>query len=185
MRYLAGLMFCGGLLLATAFSEAQPPGQPPGGKGDKGKGGPGGKGDKGGPGGPGGGVKAMTVEELVARMMSFDANKDGKLTKDEVTDPRLANLIERADAHKDGVVTKDELTALFTKEVAAAWLREGWAWWPRRLWWTAGRSRRGLAHRSRGRFCLRSSRIGSTSRKTRRSRLPISRRTSIADWRRF
>ena len=66
MRILAGLLFCGGLLLATSFSEAQPPGQPPDKKG--------GKGDNGGKGGPGGGAKAMTVDELVSRMMTLDTN---------------------------------------------------------------------------------------------------------------
>src|SRR5262249_31091766 len=105
MRLLAIGLFLGGLFAATTFTETQPPG-----------GGKGGKGDKGGPGGPGGGgAKAMTVEELVTRMMTFDKNKDGKLTRDEITDERLLPLFDRADANKDGVVTKDELTALFTK----------------------------------------------------------------------
>jgi hypothetical protein len=49
---------------------------------------------------------------IVVRMMAFDKNKDGKLTKDEVTDPRLHRLFDRADANKDGVVTKEELMAL-------------------------------------------------------------------------
>jgi len=45
-------------------------------------------------------------------MMRFDKNKDGKLTKAEVTDQRLRRLFDRADADKDGTVTKAELTAL-------------------------------------------------------------------------
>jgi hypothetical protein len=49
---------------------------------------------------------------LVTRMMALDKNKDGKLTKDEVTDERLQRLFEQADANKDGTVTKEELTAL-------------------------------------------------------------------------
>jgi hypothetical protein len=44
--------------------------------------------------------------------MALDKNKDGKLTKDEVTDQRLQRLFNRADADGDGTVTKDELTAL-------------------------------------------------------------------------
>jgi EF hand len=52
---------------------------------------------------------------LVTRMMAFDANKDGKLSKDEVTDSRLQRLFDRADANHDGVVTEEELTALAAK----------------------------------------------------------------------
>jgi EF hand len=49
---------------------------------------------------------------LVSRMMAFDANKDGKLSKDEVSDSRLLRLFDRADTNKDGEVTLDELTAI-------------------------------------------------------------------------
>ena len=52
---------------------------------------------------------------LVTRMMAFDANKDGKLTKDEITDQRLIRLFDQADVNQDGVVTKEELTALAAK----------------------------------------------------------------------
>jgi Spy/CpxP family protein refolding chaperone len=52
---------------------------------------------------------------LVDRMMAFDKNKDGKLTKDEVTDERLQRLFDMADADKDGAVTKEELAALAKK----------------------------------------------------------------------
>lgn len=52
------------------------------------------------------------VKKMVDRMMAFDKNKDGKLSKDEITDRRLLRVFERADADKDGVVTKEELTAL-------------------------------------------------------------------------
>jgi hypothetical protein len=48
-------------------------------------------------------------------MMAFDVNKDGKLTRDEITDPRLLRLFDRADTNKDGVVTRDELVALAAK----------------------------------------------------------------------
>ena len=66
---------------------------------------------------------ASVVDSIVARMMAFDKNKDGKLTRDEITDQRLLRLFERADADKNGVVTKEELTALATQlaaQVAAA-----------------------------------------------------------------
>jgi EF hand len=52
---------------------------------------------------------------LVTRMMAFDADKDGKLSKEEVTDSRLQRLFDRADANHDGIVTKEELTALAAK----------------------------------------------------------------------
>jgi hypothetical protein len=55
--------------------------------------------------------KASTAESIVAQMMAFDKNKDGKLSRDEITDRRLLRVFERADANKDGVVTKEELTA--------------------------------------------------------------------------
>ena len=39
-----------------------------------------------------------TADGLVARMMAFDKDGDGKLTKSEVTDERLHRLFDRADA---------------------------------------------------------------------------------------
>jgi hypothetical protein len=62
---------------------------------------------------------ASGADAFVAKMMKFDKNKDGKLTKDEITDERLLSLFERADANHDGVVTADELKALYTKEGAS------------------------------------------------------------------
>lgn len=56
--------------------------------------------------------KDYSSAPIVVRMMAFDKNGDGKLTKDEVTDERLHRLFERADTNKDGVVTKEELMAL-------------------------------------------------------------------------
>ena len=53
-------------------------------------------------------------------MMAFDKNKDGKLTKDEMTDERLLRLFDQADTNKDGVVTKEELMALAAKLDAEA-----------------------------------------------------------------
>jgi hypothetical protein len=75
-----------------------------------------------GPGGPFGGrsvSKSADIDDLVSKMMAFDADKDGTLTKAEVTDTRLVSLFNRADADKDGKVTKAELTALGDKEYVA------------------------------------------------------------------
>jgi hypothetical protein len=52
---------------------------------------------------------------IVVKMMAFNKKKDGKLTKDEVTDERLHRLFDQADTNKDGVVTKEELMALAAK----------------------------------------------------------------------
>lgn len=60
-------------------------------------------------------ANASVVDSIVARMMAFDKNKDGKLTRDEITDERLLRLFERADANKDGTVTKEELNVLATQ----------------------------------------------------------------------
>jgi hypothetical protein len=49
---------------------------------------------------------------VVVRMMRFDKNKDGKLTKSELTDARFRRLFDRADTDKDGFVTKAELAAI-------------------------------------------------------------------------
>ena len=68
------------------------------------------------PGGPNRRGGGDTVQASVTKMMSFDADQDGQLSKSEVTDPRLQLLFARADADNDGIVTKDELTALFTRE---------------------------------------------------------------------
>ncbi|HET6327527.1 MAG TPA: EF-hand domain-containing protein [Planctomycetaceae bacterium] len=67
-----------------------------------------------------GGAKAdsRAVDAIVSQLMAFDKNKDGKLTRDEVTDERLQRLFDRADANKDGVVTKEELSAFATKLAA-------------------------------------------------------------------
>ncbi len=59
------------------------------------------------------------ADALVARMMAFDKDGDGKLSKSEVTDERLHRLFDRADADKDGTVTRVELTALAAKDAAS------------------------------------------------------------------
>src|SRR5437879_5512100 len=58
------------------------------------------------------------IDAFVARLMAFDKNKDGKLTKDEITDERLQRLFDRIDTNKKGVITKEEIVAFATKELA-------------------------------------------------------------------
>jgi hypothetical protein len=86
---MTGLVLSG-LLLVTAAAPAQPPGASR--------------------------ARTEDVDSFVARMMAFDKNKDGKLTRDEITDARLLRLFVRADTKKIGVVTKDNLTALYARE---------------------------------------------------------------------
>ena len=94
MRTLIGMILTCGLIYAIPIATAQPP--------------------------PGGSQAVLTksadVDDLVSRMMAFDRDKDGKLTKSEVTDERLHRLFDRADADKNGTVTKAELTATAEKE---------------------------------------------------------------------
>jgi Spy/CpxP family protein refolding chaperone len=59
------------------------------------------------------------VDTAVQRLMAFDANGDGNLSKNEVTDARLQPMLKRADANNDGVVSKEELTAQLTKEAGS------------------------------------------------------------------
>lgn len=66
-----------------------------------------------------------TADGFVTRMMVFDENHDGKLTRGEMTDDRLLGLFDRADANHDGVVTKEELKALYAKESAEFGGRRG------------------------------------------------------------
>jgi EF hand len=62
--------------------------------------------------------RTNTVDEIVSRMMGFDKNKDGKLSRDEITDSRMERLFDRADVNQDRVVTREELVALGTKMIA-------------------------------------------------------------------
>lgn len=46
--------------------------------------------------------------DLVETLFSFDKNKDGKLTKEELPE-RMQGIFGRADANNDGVLTRDEV----------------------------------------------------------------------------
>jgi hypothetical protein len=98
MRLVTGSLLVIVMLSAAALVSAQ--------QGDKKKGDKADKADKSG------------ADAFVAKLMAFNKKKDGKLTKEELTDERLHRLFDRADANKDGVVTKEELVALYEKEFA-------------------------------------------------------------------
>ncbi len=106
-RHAAGILALaiGGAVLPSASFAQGPPDRP-------------GRPEDGPPAAPKGKPNPAAVDAFVARLMSFDKNKDGKLTRDEITDERMLRTFDRADANKDGVVTKDELTALATKLLA-------------------------------------------------------------------
>jgi hypothetical protein len=90
-------------LILGGGGGAQPPGK---------KGGPGGKGGRGG--GPGGGFgRGLTVDQIVERIMSFDKNNDGKVTKEELPE-RMQHLIAMGDTNKDGALDKNEIRELAT-----------------------------------------------------------------------
>jgi hypothetical protein len=61
---------------------------------------------------PGG--RGLTVDQIVERIMSFDKNKDGKITKDELPE-RMQDLIAKGDTNKDGALDKDEIKKLATE----------------------------------------------------------------------
>src|SRR5262249_8203431 len=83
-------------LLLAQVAAAQPPGRGGRGRGDRGRGGPGGFRGFG---------RGLSADQVVERIMSFDKNKDGKITKDELPE-RMQFLIERGDANKDGALDK-------------------------------------------------------------------------------
>jgi hypothetical protein len=103
MHYAAKLFI---LVTCVAVAASLSPAQPPKGKqGDKGP--------------KGGGLsEAALVDDIVSRLMAFDKNMDGKLTRDEITDSRLLRLFDKADTNKDGVVTREQVVTLAKQMVA-------------------------------------------------------------------
>jgi len=70
------------------------------------------------PGGPAGGQDGQRPggnrgdpAQLVERMMQMDANKDGKISKDEMPAQQVERMFDRADTNKDGFLDKAELEA--------------------------------------------------------------------------
>lgn len=64
-------------------------------------------------------TQSSNTSAFVDRMMAFDKNHDGKLTREEITDDRLVGLFDRADINHDGVVTKEELETLYSNEAVS------------------------------------------------------------------
>src|SRR5262245_2728300 len=55
----------------------------------------------------------LGADDVVERIMAFDKNKDGKVTKDELPE-RMHDLIARGDTNKDGALDRDEIRKLAT-----------------------------------------------------------------------
>jgi hypothetical protein len=55
----------------------------------------------------------ITVDDIVERIMSFDKDKKGKVTKDDLPE-RMRFLIELGDTNKDGALDKEEIKTLVT-----------------------------------------------------------------------
>jgi hypothetical protein len=61
----------------------------------------------------------LSVDEVVERIMSFDKNKKGKVTKEDLPE-RMHHLIALGDTNKDGALDRDEVRKLATSLAAAS-----------------------------------------------------------------
>jgi hypothetical protein len=60
----------------------------------------------------------ISEDDIVERIMAFDKNKDGKVTKDELPE-RMHHLIDQGDTDKDGALDRDEVKRLVAARAAA------------------------------------------------------------------
>jgi hypothetical protein len=56
----------------------------------------------------------ISVDDVVERILSFDKNKDGKITKDELPE-RMHHLIALGDTNKDGALDREEVKKLASR----------------------------------------------------------------------
>jgi hypothetical protein len=56
-------------------------------------------------------LRTVSADELIERLMKYDKNGDGKLTKDELPE-RMHALIEQGDRNGDGALDRDEIRRL-------------------------------------------------------------------------
>jgi Spy/CpxP family protein refolding chaperone len=66
---------------------------------------------------PGRGPAGVPTDDLVERVMRFDKNKDGLVTREELPE-RMHYLIEQGDLNKDGALDREELKKLAAKLAA-------------------------------------------------------------------
>jgi Ca2+-binding EF-hand superfamily protein len=63
-------------------------------------------------------IPGPTAEELLATLLAWDKNKDGKLDKSEIPE-RQQGILERGDTDKNGVLDAAELRKLTADQAAA------------------------------------------------------------------
>jgi Ca2+-binding EF-hand superfamily protein len=113
----------------TRDEAGLPPGfgRGPGGPaGREGRGGEAARGREAGRGGDAGGgernfevpIPGPTADELLAALLTFDKNKDGKLTRAEIPERQLG-ILDRGDTDKNGVLDAAELRKLTADQAAA------------------------------------------------------------------
>jgi hypothetical protein len=56
-------------------------------------------------------LRTVTADDLIDRLMAFDKNGDGKVTKDELPE-RMQALFEQGDTNRDGALDREEVKRL-------------------------------------------------------------------------